>query len=547
MSNAFSGFSSWLRSLRSASHQVHIEESAPPAPALLSDALPLLSPGELLLRCRAKVSRIEELAGTTPAHFEHYYLETLHRFARYAQQRPASQASHSRPGGMLDLGLDTAAAALKIRQAYLLPPGAVPEEAVLKRDLWTFAVFTLALLHDLRQPAMEQTVTLFNGTATSEWNPWAGAMGDVPGVVGYRVALQRKRNTRLPPPSASLLLANLVVAPAGLVWLVSDAEAFSAWLACAAGDIATIGVLGGILGKALRSLRSTLSAKPNEPEQSLPIEIGQAEAFSSPLDRHEDMPLHERMLAALRNLVDSGELLFNGMDAKGWRKGDDVWLESPVIADVLRAKLLQEGHGDTPSNNQNVIDLLHRQGILTPCDGKAVWNVTIHDGNAERMVAALRIAACRIWQDLELAPVEFAGTLEPVRNLPEGGQNKEAPAAKFVEWLRTGIAEGRIPCNERNARVHVVPEGVLLVTPNLFKDFVGECGGGRWETVQQLFVKRRDHVRTPNGENIHHYVAWAGPSQIALSGFLLKDPSLVFDGGIPAPNPSIGKQGDDGL
>ncbi len=200
MPNAFSGFSSWLRFWRSAPDQAHVEESTSSASALPSDAFPLLPPCELLLRCRAKVSRIEELAGTTPAHFERYYLDTLHRFARYVQQRPASQASHSRPGGMLDLGLDTAAAALKIRQAYLLPPGAVPEEAVLKRDIWTFAVFTLALLHDLSQPAMEQTVTLFNDTATAEWNPWAGAMGDDSSVVGYRMALQRKRNPGLPPP-----------------------------------------------------------------------------------------------------------------------------------------------------------------------------------------------------------------------------------------------------------------------------------------------------------------------------------------------------------
>ena len=547
MSNVFSGFSSWLRSWRSASHQVHVGEAAPSAPALPSDALPLLPPCELLLRCRAKVSRIEELAGTTPAHFEHYYLVTLHRFARYAQQRPASEASHFRPGGMLDLGLDTAAAALKIRQAYLLPPGAVPEEAVLKRDLWTFAVFTLALLHDLRQPAMEQTVTLLNGTATSEWNPWAGAMGDVPGVVGYRLALRQKRNPPLPPPSGSSLLANIVVAPVGLAWLASDADVFSAWLACAAGDKAATGVLGDILGKTLRAFRTKLSAKPDETGRSLPIETGQVEAFSSPLDRHEDMPLHERMLAVLRDLVVCGEWPLNAVAAKGWRKGDELWLESPAIADALCAKLLQEGHGDTPNSNQNAIDVLLRQGVLVPCGGKAVWNVAVHDGNVEKAVVALRIPVCRVWQDLELAPSEFAGTVEPVRNLPEGGQNKEAPAAKFVEWLRTGIAEGRIPCNERNARVHVVPEGVLLVTPNLFKDFVGECGGGRWETVQQLFVKRRDHVRTPNGENIHHYVAWAGPSQMALSGILLKDPSLVFDGGIPAPNPSICKQGDDGL
>jgi hypothetical protein len=98
---------------------------------------------------------------------------------------------------------------------------------------------------------------------------------------------------------------------------------------------------------------------------------------------------------------------------------------------------------------------------------------------------------------------------------------KEVPAAKFMEWLRTGIGQGRIPYNEKDARVHVVPEGVLLVRPNIFKDFTAECGGGRWDTVQKLFIKRKVHVRTATGGNIHQYTVGVGASQTVLSGFLL--------------------------
>jgi hypothetical protein len=116
---------------------------------------------------------------------------------------------------------------------------------------------------------------------------------------------------------------------------------------------------------------------------------------------------------------------------------------------------------------------------------------------------------------------------------------KEAPAAKFVEWLSTGLADGRIPYNENNANVHVVSEGVLLLVPGLFQDFVAECGGGRPDTVQQLFVKRKDHVRTADGDNVHHYVIGSGQSQTALSGFLLKDSSLAFGAIVPAPNTSV--------
>ena len=94
--------------------------------------------------------------------------------------------------------------------------------------------------------------------------------------------------------------------------------------------------------------------------------------------------------------------------------------------------------------------------------------------------------------------------------------------------MKTSHRKGRIPHNEKDARVHVVPEGVLLVTPNIFKDFTDECGGGRWDTVQKLFIKRKQHVKTASGENIHQYVVGSGLSKRVLSGFLLKDLSLVF-------------------
>jgi len=190
MLKVFSVFSFWLQSLRSQSGQHAVPIDQPPE--LPPGAFSILPPGELLMSCRASVSRIEELTGTTQAHCERYDLDTLHRFARWSQQRPSSHPRYAYPGGWLDQALETTAAALKIRQAYLLPPGAVPEQAVLKKDLWTFAVFTLALLQDVQQSAIEQTVTLYDGNASRVWNPWTTAMGDVPGVIGYRVDFQER-------------------------------------------------------------------------------------------------------------------------------------------------------------------------------------------------------------------------------------------------------------------------------------------------------------------------------------------------------------------
>jgi len=166
-----------------------------------------------------------------------------HRFARWSQQRPASPTHYAHPGGLLDLGMETAAAALKIRQGHLLPPGAPPEEAVLKKDLWTFAVFTLALLGEAIKPTSEQTVTLSGETGSRIWNPWSSTISDDPALRWYRVEFNRENDLNI-PESASLMLANLIIAPVGLAWLSSDPHAFSAWLAYLSGDKATAGVLG---------------------------------------------------------------------------------------------------------------------------------------------------------------------------------------------------------------------------------------------------------------------------------------------------------------
>ncbi|MCX7113679.1 MAG: helicase/relaxase domain-containing protein [Proteobacteria bacterium] len=422
--------------------------------------LPVASPGELLANRRASVSRIEELAGTTQAHFERYYLDTLHRFARWCQQRPAFQPRHAHPGGLLDFGMGAAAAALKIRQGHLLPPGAMPEEAVLKKDLWTFAVFTLALLGGMAKPTLGQTVTLSDGTASWVWNPWSDAMNDDPTVRWHRVAFSKESDVDI-SESASLLLANLIVAPAGLAWLSSDATVFPAWLACATGDKASAGMLGHILDKARSLPSSALSA---EPKAAVPTM--QTEPSTPP-----ELPELEN-----QSILPMGE------------KASDTLPELPAI--------------DGLPNGQT------------------------HPAN-------------------EIQPAEFTGTVGRVRQeARDGGQ--EVPAAKFMEWLRTGIGQGRIPYNEKDARVHVAPEGVLLVTPNIFKDFTGECGGGRWDTVQKLFIKRKGHVRTASGENIHQYTLGAGPSQTVLSGFLLKDSALVFGLAVPELNQQIRKQIDGG-
>jgi integrating conjugative element relaxase (TIGR03760 family) len=542
-------------------------------------AFPILSVQELLSRRRESTHRLEELAGTTGPHFERYYLGDLARFAAWAQQLPASEAHHhAYPGGLLDHGLEVAVAALRLRQGYLLPPAAPPEEAVLKKDLWTYAVFTLALLHDAAKPAVDQIITVHGADHTRwSWNPWTSSLGDDPRAIGYEVAFRRQRDYQA-HQQASLLLASRLCSPEGLAWLASDPDLFSAWLAYAAGDAPRAGVFADILAKA--------------DSESVARSLGAAGAGSLATAHRASVPLHDKLLTALRHLIETGNLPLNRWGAAGWRSGNDLWLLSKRVPDAVRAHLLAEGQVGIPSDNPRLFNVLQDHGLLVPnAEGKAVWRMTVHAEGHVDTLSLLRMPVSRLWTDPEAAPPEFAGTLEPgspppgqddtlpgqalsspsleptpapetlpseakptrtaarpppqrptTEPIADPGQSSAPPATvgrQFLDWLVAALREGRLEYNSAKARLHVVPEGVLLASPGIFRDFAEASGGAGWEAVQRSFLKLKLHQAASGGLNMHRYVVTG--SGAVINGLLLPDAARLFGAVVPAPNPFLSR------
>jgi integrating conjugative element relaxase (TIGR03760 family) len=200
----------------------------PPAPVTLlaghpapSQSYPVLSSNALLASHLAAINRIEELAGVPAAYFRHYYLAPLHHYARFVQQLPASEA-HAHAGGLLEHTLEVITTALSLRQGYLLPPGAAVETLVHLKDIWTYAVFTAGLCHDLAKPAVDQRISLYDalGQPLGTWDPWAGDMDSQATAHWYGVEFVRNRTYRL-HEKASLLLVHRLIPAAGLAWLAS--------------------------------------------------------------------------------------------------------------------------------------------------------------------------------------------------------------------------------------------------------------------------------------------------------------------------------------
>jgi len=582
-------------------------QQSPPSCGSRDGLIPLQTAASLLQPAhrQALLNQVSSLTSLPPQHYAVLMRQTIERYGSFVQQLPASEAHHhANLGGMLDHGLEVLSKALRLRQGHILPAGAEAEKIAKLADLWTYAVATAALLHDLGKPAVDQTITLYDadGSRLARWDPWSGPMDQVAACTAYTVEYRRDRRHRFHERATPLLVHHILPRKA-LSWIASDPEVFSCWLAAISGAADDAGILGQIVLQADgESVADNLGAGP-----------------SKRAVRGRAKSLWERLLTGLRFLISEGDLPLNRNGAAGWLVEDDLWLVSKRTIDTLRGHLTAEDHSGIPSSNDRVYDTLQEHGILVPNKDRAIWRATVAGDGWRHDLTLIRIPAHRIWPDPATRPGPFDGEVIPITDADEGAEqashglaeitpradepghvappaalpspykpaaateeheaashdaaslerpnpafpgnapspdvpttaSAKAPArandpldgrdptdagVRFVQWVRHGLVTKRISVNNANARVHTVPEGVLLVSPGLFKDFSSEAGGESWEHVQKRFAKFKLHEKLPDGTNIHRYRVSGPRRQSSIKGFMVADPGLIFDGPAPAPN-----------
>lgn len=132
---------------------------------------------------------------------------------------------------------------------------------------------------------------------------------------------------------------------------------------------------------------------------------------------------------------------------------------------------------------------------------------------------------------------ETANVAEPSESSDIGEQ--------FLAWLREGVAMRHIQVNTVSSRVHVVPEGVLIVSPAIFRDFATKHPKFEWSNVQKRFQKLKLHRKTDAGTNIHRYSVVGSRKRSFINALLIPDAAVVFGASSPPPpNPHL-KAGDN--
>ena len=108
----------------------------------------------------------------------------------------------------------------------------------------------------------------------------------------------------------------------------------------------------------------------------------------------------------------------------------------------------------------------------------------------------------------------------------------------FCQWLREGLASGKIPVNHWGACVHVIPEGMVLVSPQIFKVFTQH----EWKQAQQHFLKLALHRKHPDGGNFWVYQI-RSRKRACIKGLWIDNPKNLLGFELPESNPCLSLMG----
>ena len=374
------------------------------------------------------LNKIWQNVSMTPDSFDELYKKPIEKYAELVQLLPASESHHhSHLGGMLDHGLEVIAIASKLRQNYVLPQNAAPEEQAKQRDAWTAIIIYAALLHDIGKIAVDVTVMLNN---EKKWFPWQGKP-----TQPYRFFYNANRDYNLHPAFGTFLITSLIP-PVALDWLATYPTAFASLIYYASGHTDRAGILSEIIQKSDQlSVTMALGGDINK------------------LDRSPKISFAKQLQIALVQVVKGYKLNASKGGCDGFLDESGLWVMSKKIADDIRACLAAQGIS-CPSRNGQLFDELQVHNLVATNSKKiAVWNCKINSDagwTPSKPFTLIKISPQMIWNSAEM-PELFKGTITPLE--------EEIPYVATTETEENQNTDKAQEQNQEQKNIQEIPEG----------------------------------------------------------------------------------------
>jgi hypothetical protein len=306
---------------------------------------------------------------------------------------PASTAHHhAGPGGLATHTVDVIERALRQRKSFELPLNADSEIVFQQEHFWTYSIFIGALLHDIGKMTTSTLIVLNNGKV---WNPHQSSLLKS-GANSYHIRFDQH------PYKYHTQIANSffhLIPEKGRGWLAQYPDIFSELCAWLYGDYYEFGMIGQIIR----------FADGQSVAANLKIGGEQTRFINAP-----EIPLIEKMMTALRELLQSGELKINGAEGStGWCVGSFTYLVCGTVADKVRSYLIKLGSTDIPGDNTRLFDTWQEHGYaISNQSDAAIWVIKIND---RFKLTVLKFETNRLFHPSK-NPGEFKGQISVTEN-----------------------------------------------------------------------------------------------------------------------------------
>ncbi|WP_424407146.1 MobH family relaxase [Pasteurella sp. PK-2025] len=337
--------------------------------------------------------------------FDNLYQKPIERYAEMVQLLPASESHHhAHLGGMLDHGLEVISFAAKLRQNYVLPPNAAPEEQAEQKDAWTAATIYLALVHDVGKSIVDIEIHLKGG---KRWFAWNGVPTE-----SYKFKYIKQRDYALHPVLGSFIAHNLIPTEA-FDWLATYPEAFSALMYAMSGHYDKAGVLSEIIQKA--------------DQRSVALALG---GDITKLVQKPVVSFAKQLVLALRHLVSQKLKISEKGPGDGWLTEDGLWLMSKTTADQIRVYLMEQGIS-VPRDNRKLFDEMQAHNVIErTVEDTAIWHCQLKSDagwKPKDKFSLLRVKPELIWANFDDRPALFAGTIRIASKEENNDTEKTVP------------------------------------------------------------------------------------------------------------------------
>ena len=373
----------------------------------------VINASDLLKPYQAKIDKILHLSQAPKQHFDNYYLYSIKKMAKLVQSLPASQAHHhAYKGGFLLHNLEVIEAALKKRNAILLPLGGTPEEQSKNKDLWSFGIFVASIMHDIGRLISDVDIFLFDKKyrELGRWSPFVGDMTCNKKVYYYQHHYNQSRHYHQHPLNSSILLSQ-IIHPVALDWLRQDSELWTMILM----SIGNRKLEGGVISEIVKHA-DNYSVSESLKGTNIQTDTGDTIPKS----------LAENLLNTLKYLTLEVNPKMNSRGASIYTTDTDIYYVSERIIDDIKKQLRKDGQSGVPSDNARIMDEMVQFKVVVPNkENKAIWNITITDGGFKKpqSFTMLKVDINQIYPNSKARPRPFTGKID----IDKTGTDKDLP------------------------------------------------------------------------------------------------------------------------